>query len=219
VVRLKGGDPAIFARLAEEIAALEADNIPYEIVPGVTAASAASSHAGIPLTDRDEASCVAFITGQEHDQKTTFDTLNYESIAKFPGTLVFYMGITTAPNWSHALIAHGKSTETPVAIVRRASLPDQQTIATTLGELQNVLQQQRLRPPAVVIVGEVAHDYRAANWFNARPLFGKTILVTRPEHQADDLARPLRNLGANVLCQAAIEISPPSDWTLVDSVI
>jgi uroporphyrinogen III methyltransferase / synthase len=219
VVRLKGGDPAIFARLAEEITALEAADIPYEIVPGVTAAAAASSHAGIPLTNRDEASCVAFITGQEHEQKTTSDALDYEALAKFPGTLVVYMGITTAPNWSRALIAHGKSPDTPVAIVRRSSLPDQQTIATTLSDLPNVLQQKRLRPPAVVIVGEVARDYRATNWFNTRPLFGKTILVTRPEHQADDLARQLRNLGANVLCQPAIEIAPPSDWSKVDSAI
>lgn len=219
VTRLKGGDPAIFARLAEEISALATSDIPYEIVPGVTAASAASSYAGIPLTDRDEASCVAFITGQEHDQKTATDALDYETVAKFPGTLVFYMGITTAPNWSSNLIAHGKSKETPVAIVRRASLPDQETITTTLGALSNVLLQQKLRPPAVVIVGDVARDYRVANWFNTRPLFGKTVLVTRPEHQSDELAQQLRDLGASVLCQPAIEISPPSDWSKVDAAI
>ncbi len=219
VVRLKGGDPAVFARLAEEIAALEAADIPYEIVPGVTAASAASSYAGIPLTDRDSASCVAFITGQEQDQKLASEALDYESIAKFPGTLVFYMGITTAPTWSRTLVAHGKSPKTPVAIVRRASLPDQQTICTSLGELPHVLSQQKLRPPAVVIVGEVAGEYRATNWFNTRPLFGITILVTRPEHQADDLATRLRSLGADVLYQPAIEIAPPDDWSKVDAAI
>ncbi len=218
-MRLKGGDPAIFARLAEELAALEAGGVPYEIVPGVTAASAASSHAGVPLTDRDEASCVAFITGQERGEKQDADALDYAAIAKFPGTLVFYMGITTAPVWSQELIAHGKSAKTPVAIVRRCSLPDQETILTTLGELPEVLKQHKLRPPAVVIVGDVARERRAENWFNQRPLFGKTVLVTRPEHQADDLANQLRVLGADVLVQPAIEISPPNDWAAVDAAI
>ncbi len=102
VVRLKGGDPAIFARLAEELAALESAGVPYEIVPGVTAAAAASSHAGVPLTDRDEASCVAFVTGRECGDKRPAESLDYAALAKFPGTLVFYMGITTAPHWSRA---------------------------------------------------------------------------------------------------------------------
>ena len=109
VVRLKGGDPAIFARLAEELAALEAAGVPYEIVPGVTAAEAASSHAGIPLTDRDAASCVAFVTGQERSDKAAEDSLDFAALAQFPGTLVFYMGLTTAPEWSRELMAHGKS--------------------------------------------------------------------------------------------------------------
>jgi len=219
VVRLKGGDPAIFARLAEEISALEAMSIPYEIVPGVTAASAASSHAGVPLTDRDEASCVAFVTGRECGDKGEADSLDYGTLVQFPGTLVFYMGITTAPHWSEALIRHGKTARTPVAIVRRSSLPDQETITTTLGELPALLQSKKLRPPAVVIVGDVARNRPAANWFSSRPLFGKTVLVTRPEHQADELSKRLRELGAEVLCQPAIEISPPADWSPVDSAI
>src|SRR5262245_39031931 len=107
VIRLKGGDPAFFARLAEELAALNAAGVPYEIVPGVTAAQAASSHASIPLTDRDEASCVAFVTGQERHDKSSVDPLDYSALASFPGTLVFYMGITTAGTWSRALIDEG----------------------------------------------------------------------------------------------------------------
>jgi uroporphyrinogen III methyltransferase / synthase len=219
VVRLKGGDPAIFARLAEELAVLEAADVAYEIVPGVTAASAASSHAGVPLTNRDEASCVAFVTGQESGDKRSTDALDYAALALFPGTLVFYMGITTAPHWSRALIEHGKTRTTPVAIVRRSSLPDQETIFTTLGELPELLSKKKLRPPAVVIVGDVARERTACNWFNTRPLFGRTVLVTRPEHQADELAHRLRSLGANVLCQPAIEISPPVDWSPVDAAI
>jgi uroporphyrinogen III methyltransferase/synthase len=219
VVRLKGGDPAIFARLAEELAALKAAGVPYEIVPGVTAAQAASSHASIPLTDRDEASCVAFVTGQEKHDQASADTLDYAALAKFPGTLVFYMGVTTAGAWSRALIDHGKRPDTPAAIVRRCSLPDQETFFTTLGELGETVRTKKLRPPAVVIVGDVAKERDVSNWFTTRPLFGRTVLITRPEHQSDDLAARLQDLGANVLRQPAIEIGPPTDWNCVDQTI
>lgn len=219
VARLKGGDPAIFARLAEEIAALEAGGVPYEIVPGVTAASASSSHAGIPLTDRDGASCVAFVTGQERPDKPTDETLDYATLAQFPGTLVFYMGLTSAPHWSRELMAHGKSEFTPVAIVRRCTFADQQTIFTTLGKVHEHLGPGKLRPPAVVIVGAVARARSVENWFTSRPLFGQTVLVTRPEHQADTMVSQLRSLGADVLYQAAIEISPPDNWGPVDAAI
>jgi uroporphyrinogen III methyltransferase/synthase len=219
VVRLKGGDPAIFARLAEELAALNAAGVPYEIVPGVTAAQAASSHASIPLTDRDEASCVAFVTGREKHEQSSADSLDYAALARFPGTLVFYMGVTTAATWSRALIDHGKRADTPAAIVRRCSLPDQQVFFTTLGELGEAVRTKKLRPPAVVIVGEVAQERDVSNWFTTRPLFGRTVLITRPEQQSDDLAARLRNLGANVLRQPAIEIGQPTDWTPVDQTI
>jgi uroporphyrinogen III methyltransferase/synthase len=219
VVRLKGGDPLIFARAAEELAALEAAGVPYEIVPGVTAAQAAGSHAGIPLTHRDDASCVAFVTGQESSDKAGAGALDYRALAQFPGTLVLYMGVTTAADWSRALIANGKSPSTPTAIVRRCSFPDQQTFFTTLGGLADVVESANLRPPAVVIVGDVAREREVANWFTSRPLFGQTVLVTRPEHQSDDLAAKLRDLGANVLCQPAIEIGTPPDWGPVDAAI
>jgi uroporphyrinogen III methyltransferase/synthase len=219
VVRLKGGDPTIFARLAEELSALEAAGVPYQIVPGITAAQAASSYAGIPLTDRDEASCVALVTGQEKHDQSSADTLDYAALAKFPGTIVFYMGVTTAGAWSSALIANGKRADIPVAIVRRCSLPDQQTFFTTLGELCETVRAKKLRPPAVMIVGEVAHARDFSNWFTSRPLFGRTVLVTRPPHQADDLAARLQDLGASVLRQPAIEIGAPADWSKVDRII
>lgn len=219
VVRLKGGDPAVFARLAEELVALETAGVPYEIVPGVTAAGAASSYARIPLTDRDEASCVAFVTGQERGEKRSEDSLDYAALAQFPGTLVFYMGLTSAPHWSRELLAHGKSAYTPVAIVRRATFADQQTIFTTLGKVDEHLGPGKLRPPAVVIVGAVARARSVENWFTARPLFGRTVLVTRPAHQADAMVSKLRALGADVLYQPAIEIAEPSDWGPVDAVI
>jgi uroporphyrinogen III methyltransferase/synthase len=217
VVRLKGGDPTIFARLAEELAALGSAGVPYEIVPGVTAAQAASSHAGIPLTQRDDASCVAFVTGQESADKAS--AIGYAALAKFPGTLVFYMGVTTAPEWSRALLEHGKSPATPVVIVRRCSLPEQETLFTSLAEVGEFVRRRRLRPPAVVIVGDVARARDTANWFTTRPLFGRTVLVTRPEHQSQDFVHHLRSLGANVIRQPVIEIAPPPDWSDVDRVI
>jgi uroporphyrinogen III methyltransferase/synthase len=223
VVRLKGGDPAIFGRLAEELAAVEAAGVSYEIVPGITAAQAASSHAGIPLTHRDEASCVAFVTGHESMEKEP--ALDFSALANFPGTLVFYMGVTTAAGWSRSLIDQGKPPDTPVAVVRRCSLPDQQTILTTLGDLGEELRERKLRPPAVIIVGDVARGAPgrpvddASNWFTSRPLFGRTVLVTRPELQSRDLTCRLQALGANVLCQPAIEIGEPADWSPADAVI
>ncbi len=219
VVRLKGGDPAIFAHLAEEVAALESAGVPYEIVPGVTAAQAASSHAGIPLTQREEASCVAFVTGQQTSGKDAAGSLDYAALARFPGTLVIYMGVTTARDWSRALLENGKTSNTPVAIVRRCTWPDQQTIFTTLGEVGELMRQTNMRPPVVAIIGEVARPRDIANWFTTRPLFGRTVLVTRPEHQADDLVSKLRGLGANVLSQPAIEISEPRDWSDVDAIV
>jgi len=218
VVRLKGGDPSIFARAGEEIAAFEAADVAYEVVPGVTAALAASSYAGVPLTHREHASCVAFVTGQECRSKSG-STLDLENLANFPGTLVFYMGVTTAPVWASELVKHGKSPETPVAIVRHCSLPAQRTIHTTLGELPEVLAPKKMRPPAIVIVGEAVAAHTASSWFTARPLFGQTVLVTRPEHQARSLQTQLTSLGANTVLQPAIEIEPVADWSAVDAAI
>ncbi len=221
VVRLKGGDPTTFARAAEELTALEAAGVPYEIVPGVSAAQAASSHAGIPLTDRDQASCIALVTGQESTAKRPEEQLDYAALAQFPGTLVFYMGLTTAPQWSRALVEEGKPADTRVAIVRRCSLPDQETIFTTLGEVERALGSGpgKLRPPAVVIVGEVAAARNTVNWFTSRPLFGTTVLVTRPAGQEEELALSLRELGAAVLTQPAITIGEPREWAPVDAAI
>jgi uroporphyrinogen III methyltransferase/synthase len=217
VARLKGGDPAIFGRTAEELTALDAAGIPYEVVPGISSAQAASSYTGIPLTHRDAASCVALVTGQQcRDQETLLDMAG---LARFPGTLVFYMGVTTAPEWSAELIAHGKPASTPVAIVRRASWPQQQTLLTTLGELATVLAPGKVRPPAIVIVGEAVAERSATDWFAARPLVGKTILVTRPIEQSEGLVETLSELGAAVLVQPAIEIGPPRDWGPVDAAI
>jgi uroporphyrinogen III methyltransferase / synthase len=218
VARLKGGDPAIFGRTAEETAALDAAGVTYEVVPGITAAQAASAYAGVPLTHRDSSSCVAFVTGQQcRDKEGT--PLDMESLARFPGTLVFYMGVTSAPAWASSLVAHGKPGETPVAIVRRASWPQQETSFTTLAELPQVLAPGAMRPPAIIIVGESVASRPAHDWFAARPLIGRTVLVTRPAHQSESLVERLSELGANVMIQPAIEIGPPADWSAADSAI
>lgn len=154
VVRLKSGDPHIFGRGAEEAAALVAADVAFEVVPGVTAATAVASHAGIPITHRDAASAVALITGHRRADQNGVE-LDYTSLANFPGTLVFYMGITTSRQWSQSLLRGGRSADTPVVIVRRASWPDQETIHCTLGSVADVIQQRDLRAPAVIVVGEV----------------------------------------------------------------
>jgi uroporphyrinogen III methyltransferase/synthase len=219
VVRLKSGDPLVFAHAAEELDSLVQNEIPFEIVPGVTAALAAASYAGLPVTHRDAASAVALVTGQENPEKGD-SVLDYAALARFPGTLVLYMGVTTVAQWSSALVAAGKPATTPVAIIRRVSSPDQQRLDTTLSNVASLVAQHHLRPPVVFIVGEVAAHGAAWSWFEKRPLFGQTVLITRAKDQADDLARPLAELGARVLFQPAIEIGPPAaGWSNLDRTI
>ena len=218
VVRLKGGDPSIFGRVSEEVAAIEEARVPYELVPGVTTALAASSHAGIPLTHRAFASSVAFVTGREcHEKKRT--ALDFENLARFPGTLVFYMGVTTAPDWATELVAHGKPAHTPVAVVRHCSLPTQRTHRTTLGELPELLARLQVRPPAIIIVGDVVSAQAQVNEFTSRPLFGQSVLVTRAEQQSTSLMLRIGELGAAALAQAAIQIGPALEPGPLDKAI
>ncbi len=155
VVRLKGGDPAVFARTAEEAEALTAAGIAFEVVPGITSGLAVSSYVGIPLTHRDHASAVALVTGKQ--QSGSDESMDWEALARFPGTLVFYMGVTTAAHWTGQLIAAGKAADTPAAIVRRCTWPDQLSIRCTLGEVARELTPaSKIRPPVAVVVGQVA---------------------------------------------------------------
>ncbi len=218
VVRLKAGDPTVFARVAEELAALDEAHVPYEIVPGISAVMSVGSHAGIPLTRREEASAIALVTAQQGDGNAQA-ALDYTALATFPGTLVFYMGVTTAEHWTAALVLAGKSPKTPAAIVRRVSWPDQETIRCTLGTVASEIQTRRIRPPALVVIGPVAALAGERNWFVERPLFGLRVLATRPLHQTQPLVDSLTELGADVLVQPAIEILPPDDWRPVDDAI
>lgn len=218
VVRLKAGDPAVFARFGEETDALTAAGVPFEIVPGITAALASGSHAGIPLTHREFASAVALVTGHEDTAKQQ-PAVDYRALASFPGTLVMYMGVTSVPEWSQALIDGGKASSTPVAIVRRCSWPDQSVQRATLGTLPALVAGQRLRPPVIFIIGESAAVDSGVSWFSSRPLFGQRVVVTRAEGQANVLRDLLQERGAEVLVQPAITIAPPLDWSPVDDAL
>ncbi|HUY35835.1 MAG TPA: uroporphyrinogen-III C-methyltransferase [Pirellulales bacterium] len=218
VVRLKAGDPAVFAHVHEEIDALAAADIAFEIVPGITAALACGSYAGIPLTQRDAASALALVTGQEHRDKNS-PALDYHALARFPGTLVFYMGLTSAPHWTKALMDGGKPADTPAAIVRRCSWPDQATVRTTLSRVADEIAARQLRPPVLVVVGEVAALAAGSSWFTHRPLFDVRVMVTRPPARAESLYERLSELGADVLAQPAIDITAPDDWQPVDAAL
>ncbi|MCR4412093.1 MAG: uroporphyrinogen-III C-methyltransferase [Thermoguttaceae bacterium] len=215
VVRLKGGDPMVFGRSAEEIQAIESAGVPFEIVPGVTAATAAAAYTGISITHADYSSAVALVTGQERHSKGA-PPLDYAALARFPGTVVFYMGVTSAARWSQAMLREGKPAETPVAIVRRCSWTDQSTYRCTLATVAETIAAENIRPPAVILVGEVVAHAGRDSWFTQRPLFGQRILVTRPRQQVEAFADLLADYGAEVLVQPAIEIADPHDWTPVD---
>jgi uroporphyrinogen III methyltransferase/synthase len=218
VARLKGGDPAVFARGAEEVETLVREDIRFEIVPGITAALAAGSYAGIPITHRDHASAVALVTGHEDAGKEAL-AIDYKALAAFPGTLVFYMGITTARTWTKALMEAGKSPDTPVAIIRHCSLTDQERVSCVLDEVVETIESRKIRPPTIIVVGQVATLADTFAWFEKRPLFGQRILVSRPRAQASQLSTLLEELGANAVIQPAIEILEPADWQPVDDAI
>jgi uroporphyrinogen III methyltransferase/synthase len=218
VVRLKGGDPLVFAHAAEECAALTAAGVRFEVVPGITAALAVGSYAGIALTQRGLASAVALVTGHGEDDKEPAN-LDYAALANFPGTLVFYMGVTSAAVWCDALMRGGMGPDTPVALVRRCSWPDQSMTRVTLREVASAIHEQKLRPPVIAIVGPAAASGPIADWFLARPLCGTRIVVTRPAEQAGALRSQLEELGAEVLVQPAIEIHPPADPSGVDAAL
>ncbi|HVU87894.1 MAG TPA: uroporphyrinogen-III C-methyltransferase [Pirellulales bacterium] len=217
VVRLKAGDPLVFARATEECSALAAAGVPFEIVPGVTTALAAGAYAGVPVTGRQLSSAVALVTGHEETGKES--AVDYAALARFPGTLVFYMGVTTVDHWSAGLMAGGLDAATPVAVIRRCTWPDQTTLRTTLGTVAREFHQRKLRPPVITIVGDVAGTEPLSDWFTARPLFGERAIVTRPRAQADDLCARLSELGADVLVQPAIEIRPLTNWGTVDAAL
>jgi len=210
VVRLKGGDPFVFGRGAEEALALAEAGVPFEVVPGVTAGVAAPAYAGIPVTHRDHASALGLVTGHAAAGKTE-DPLDWPALARWPGTLVFYMGVRTLGRICDRLVAAGKDPETPAAAVRWGTTARQRTLVGTLASLPALAEGADLRPPAILVVGEVVGLRERLAWFERRPLFGRRIVVTRARAQASRLTRRLEALGAEAIEAPAIRIEPPTD--------
>jgi len=207
VVRLKGGDPFVFGRGGEEaLLCLEA-GVPFEVVPGVTAGVAAPAYAGIPVTHRDLASGVAFVTGHEDPAKPG-SALDWPALAAFPGTLVFYMGVRALPRIARELVAGGRAPEEPVAVVERGTLPGQRTLLATLADVAERAAAERISAPAITLVGPVAALREQLAWLERRPLHGRTVAVTRARPQASALAGRLRELGATVIEAPAIRTQP-----------
>jgi uroporphyrinogen III methyltransferase/synthase len=205
VVRLKGGDPFVFGRGGEEAEALAAGGIAYEVVPGVTAGVAAPAYAGIPVTHRDEASAVAFVTGHEDPGKDA-SAIDWQALAAFPGTLVLYMGVRRLAEIAARLIEAGRAADEPAAVVERGTMPGQRTLTAPLGEIADVA--AGAKPPAVILVGPVARLRAGLAWIERRPLHGRRVVVTRARPQASGLAATLRGLGAEVVEAPAIRIVP-----------
>ena len=205
VVRLKGGDPFVFGRGGDEADALQAAGIRYEVVPGVTAGIAAAAYAGIPVTHREAASAVAFLAGFEDPAKPE-SKLDWRALARFPGTLVVYMGVRQLAAITAALIEGGRSADEPAALVRRATFPDQRTVHGTLATIAARAEQERIAAPAIAMFGAVAALHERLAWFEHRPLFGVSVAVTRARAQASGLMARLRALGARVVEMPVIRI-------------
>jgi len=207
VVRLKGGDPFVFGRGGEEGEALRAAGAEFEVVPGITAGVAATAYAGIPVTHRDDASAVAFVTGHEDPEKDA-SALDWDALARFPGTLVFYMGVKRLAENAAALVAGGRDPEEPAAAIERGTWPGQRTVGATLGTIAAAVERESVRAPALIVVGPVAARREQLAWLERRPLHGRRVVVTRARAQASGLAATLRGLGAEVVELPAIRIEP-----------
>jgi uroporphyrinogen III methyltransferase/synthase len=207
VVRLKGGDPYVFGRGGEEAQVLARAGVPFEVVPGVTSAIAAPSYAGIPVTHRDVASTVTFVTGHEDPTKPE-SAIDWAHLARLRGTKVFLMGVERLREIARRLVAEGADPATPVALVRWGTTPRQESLEGTLATVADLVAQHGFTAPAVTIVGEVVKLRSELNWFEALPLFRQRVVVTRTRRQASILTKRLTRLGADVLEIPTIRISP-----------
>jgi uroporphyrinogen III methyltransferase / synthase len=212
VVRLKGGDPFIFGRGSEEAAFLREHGVEFEIVPGITAATAAGEFAGLSLTHRDHASMVTFVTGHEAPGKSG-SSLDYALLAQLPGTLVFYMGLHRLPEIANTLVSNSKSPDTPAAVISKASTPFQRTVTGSLGELADKVSKAELHAPSLIIIGDCVSQREELKWFEDKPLFGQSIGITRPDAQADVQIASAYDLGAEPVVMPTISIRPAADLT------
>jgi len=218
VARLKGGDPYVFGRGGEEAQHLRRAGVAFEVVPGVTAGFAAAAYAGIPLTHRDYTTSLGLVTGHE-DPAKKMSTLDWEKLSTGVGTMVFYMGMANLPLIAGKLVEHGRSPQTPVAVIRWATTPRQQTLVATLETVVAEVEKSGIRPPAVILVGDVIELRRDLRWFDNRPLFGRRVMVTRTAEQARPFVDLLAARGAEALCCPTIATMPPESWAELDRAI
>ena len=215
VVRLKGGDPFIFGRGGEEIEELVKAGIPFEVVPGVTSATAAATYAGIPITHRQYTSTVAFVTGHEDPTKPD-SKIAWDKLATGVGTIVIYMGIKNLQSITEKVIKYGRDPKTPVAVVRWASTSEQQTVVGNLENIAEIVRKNNIKPPSLVVIGEVVNLRDTINWYEKRPLFSKRVVVTRTRDQASELVTLLENYGAECLEFPTISLEPVSSYEILD---
>ena len=218
VARLKGGDPFVFGRGGEEAIELLEAGQSFEFVPGVTSAIAVAEYAGIPVTHRHVATSFAVITGHEDPTKGS-STINWAGLATAVDTLVFLMGVENIEKISAKLIANGRDASCPAAVIRWGTHPEQRTLVTTLGAAAEDVKKNNLKPPAIFIVGEVVKLREQLQWFDNKPLFGKTVVVTRARAQASELTQKLEEQGAKVIEVPAIKIVPAADYAPLDKAI
>lgn len=212
IVRLKGGDPFIFGRGGEEALHLAEQGIEFEIVPGVTSAIAVPAYAGIPLTHREYASTVAFITGHEDEAKTA-STIPWKELAGGPDTLVFLMGMKNLKDISRKLIEGGRNADTQACVIQWGTLPHQKVVTGALRDIDVIVKKEGLKPPGIIVVGDVVRLRDHLQWFEKRPFFGMKVVVTRAPHQSRGLGDLLTKKGAQVIYCPTIDITPiePND--------
>src|SRR5512140_1184060 len=218
VARLKGGDPFIFGRGGEEAEELADDGIPFEVVPGVTAATSVPTYAGIPLTHREHTASVAFVTGHEDPTKEE-SKVHWDKLATGVGTLVFFMGMKNLQNIVDNLVTHGRSAETPIALIQWGTRTDQRVVTGMLKDIVAKVKEAKLGPPAIIVVGEVVKLRQKLNWYESKPLFGKRVLVTRSRDQASVFAEMLIDRGATTIEFPTIDVVPPASWEELDQAI
>jgi uroporphyrinogen III methyltransferase/synthase len=207
VVRLKGGDPCIFGRCTEEAAALAEAGIDFEIVPGVTAAVAAAGYTGIILTDREYSSQVIFVTGHEAPQKQE-SSIDWDLLAKFRGAIVFYMAVGRLDSIAKRLMKNGASKDTPAAVIADATLPTQRVVKAPLSRIADTCKQRQVEPPSIIVIGTAAESDARLSWFMKKPLFGKSIVVTRDERGNAKFTEKILERGGHPVELATIKMVP-----------
>lgn len=207
VGRVKGGDPYVFGRGGEEVLALKHENIPFEVIPGVTSPIAALNYAGIPITHRKVAQSFHVITGKSAQDLN----VNFKALAEEEGTLVFMMGLSNLDNIITELAANGKDLSTPCGVVMRGTSAKQKKVIGTLDNISQKVKEANLKSPCIIVVGDVVTLNEELSWYENKPLFGKNICITRSKNQSENLKNKLVELGAEVTSFNSIEIKNTSE--------